>query len=86
MTALIIILMTHLVNWSTGIMAWMPCCLVKADPGGWCPHTLNRLSAETPMARHPFCFMMEAGSVTICLMAVSAMFYHFWNRQKCVAI
>ena len=60
MTSLTIIFKTHLVNWSTGIMACMPCCLVKAVPGGWCPHTLNRLSADTPMARHPFCFMMEA--------------------------
>ena len=62
-----ITLISHLVNWSTGIMAWMPCCLVKAVPGGKWPHTLNRLSADTP--RHPFCFMMEleTWSVTKCL-------------------
>ena len=57
MTSSTILLITHLVNWSTGIMAWMPCCLVKAVPGGWWPHTLNRLSADTP--RHPCCFMLS---------------------------
>ena len=50
---------SNLVNCSTGIMAWMPCCLVKAVPGGWWPHTLNRLSADTPGTRQPVCFMLK---------------------------